>query len=700
MTDIDVELRSEIQQAYRTYLENKGFKPRYGQRLMIAELVKGLSRPESDGPALCVVEAGTGTGKTVSYLLGALPLAKHLDKRLVVSTATVALQEQIVFKDLPDVLKSSGLTFSFALAKGRGRYLCLSRLDQLLQEADPNMALYDDELFERPDAASKQLYEAMANRYISGTWDGDRDNWDDELDSEQWQPLTTDHRQCTNRRCSHFSGCSFFKARQDLEKADCIVANHDLVLADLSLGGGAILPEPQDTLYIFDEGHHLADKTLQHFSYRMRLGSAGQWFKQLPRTIQRQLKLLTEPESLARICAPVNELVESAEPLLSLLSALVVPFADKVQDKRRGSSHWRFPGGVVTSEIRELSDRLRTVLVRLHTQLDAAANVVQEAIQDPSDGIDRNLAERTYPVFSQLAGRAESMCQLLQAYARIDTGSPPQARWVSFLEREGAQDDIELACSPIIAAGTLQTQLWSRCYGALVTSATLTALDSFARLQLHTGLPDTARYCRVQSPFNYAQNATLIVPSMQAEPGDAAAHDQVIIQALQASVDTREGTLVLFSSWRQMLAVRDGLEVRLQALVLSQGGRSKQALLREHRERIDKNEGSILFGLASFAEGVDLPGRYLTHVVIAKIPFAVPDEPVEAALNEWVREQGRDPFMEIAVPDASVRLIQACGRLLRSESDTGRVTILDSRLRTRRYGRALLQSLPPFTLQI
>nr|WP_207063172.1 ATP-dependent DNA helicase DinG [Motiliproteus sp. SC1-56] len=692
-------LREEVQGAYRQYLESKGYRPRYGQRLMIAEAVKGLLGAEGR-PAFAVVEAGTGTGKTVAYMLAALPVARHLDKRLVISTATVALQEQIVFKDLPDLQAHSGLEFTFELAKGRGRYLCLSKLDQLLQqheEQDPNRALYEDEQALRLDEGSYALYRELSEAYVRGDWDGDRDNWPDELDYRQWQPVTTDHRQCTNRRCAHFSGCSFFRARQGLEQADCIVANHDLVLSDLSLGGGAILSDPQDTLYVFDEGHHLADKALQHFSHRVRVRATGAWLKQLPKTLHRLLKELGNPDALARHLAPTGELIETAVPLLTSLDQLGLELEQQTGSSREREQHFRFSGGQLPSALIELSGQLSGIFGRLATQLDASVETLKEAITEPLIGIPREEAERWFPILATMQGRLENALGLWRDYAAAATEGPlPQARWLSRLESITDGEDREFCASPILAAEALREQLWDKCAGAVVTSATLTALDRFDHLLLQTGLPADARFSRVPSPFQYEQAAEIRIPRLSADPSDPQGHDAAVVETLESALKPDQSALVLFTSWRQMLAVRDAASKELRARILAQGEHSKQELLRRHRERVDEGKGSVLFGLASFAEGVDLPGAYLQHVVIAKIPFGVPGHPVDAALYDWVRERGGDPFMELSVPEASVRLIQACGRLIRSEQDRGVITLLDNRLRSKRYGRALLDALPPF----
>ena len=233
----------------------------------------------------------------------------------------------------------------------------------------------------------------------------------------------------------------------------------------------------------------------------------------------------------------------------------------------------------------------------------------------------------------------------------------------------------------------------------IVTSATITALNSFDRFKLHSGAPSDANYKAVASPFNYA-NATFIVPAMDCDPGDAQAHTEALIERFPHILDQNEGSLVLFSSRRQMQDVYQGLSGEFRGRILMQGDYSKQEILRRHKEAVDGGRGSVIFGLASFAEGVDLPGDYCRHVVIAKIPFAVPDSPLEAALAEWVEAQGRNAFMEISVPDAALRLVQASGRLLRTEQDSGRVTLMDRRILTRRYGRDILDSLPPFTREL
>ena len=253
-------IKGDIQTAYRQFLRERELTPRYGQKLMIATIANTLSAIETDDqgnrmgdqPHLCVIEAGTGTGKTLAYLLAALPIALALEKTLVISTATIALQEQIVHKDLPEVEKHTGLSFSFTLAKGRGRYLCLSKLERILLNTATDQgvsgSLFGDMGADDPLPVSEEalpVYRTMVDALAAGEWDGDRDNWPTEIEQSIWTPVTTNYHQCTGRQCTNVSTCSFFKAREDMDDHTCIVANHDLVLADLVLGGGAILPPPR-----------------------------------------------------------------------------------------------------------------------------------------------------------------------------------------------------------------------------------------------------------------------------------------------------------------------------------------------------------------------------------------------------------------------------------------------------------------------
>jgi len=494
--------------------------------------------------------------------------------------------------------------------------------------------------------------------------------------------------------------CSFFKARDALQYADVIVTNHDLVLSDLALGGGAILSPPADTIYIFDEGHHLPEKALNHFGGFCRLGSSRQWLEDCRGQLAQAASQLSAAPDLSESIAKLAPLLEDLNHAMAEVEQLVPGLVDPASMPPAGErGHYRFPHGEVPASLRESAERLALMFDRLHGQLQRLENRMEDALDGDITGIDASEAEAWYAAIGAMVSRAEGNLALWSNYASatVDQGSPI-ARWINIFS-SGGQRAFELRSSPVLAADILQEHLWSQAAAVIATSATMTALNSFERFILHSGVPRNSSFKVVPSPFEYTQ-ATLRVPSMDCDPGQPEQHTQALVEMLPQWLDASKGSLVLFSSRRQLQDVYEGIAADWQARILLQGDYSKAETLRRHRAAVDGGSGSVIFGLASFAEGVDLPGVYCEHVVIAKIPFAVPDNPLEAALSEWVESQGRNAFMDVTVPDASLRLVQACGRLLRTELDTGTVTICDSRLLTRRYGKALLDALPPFRREL
>jgi len=714
-------LKQEIQQAYRDLLAGKGIRARYGQRLMIAEIARYMGDITADDgrrtspPATCVIEAGTGTGKTLAYLVAAIPVARSLGKTLVISTATVALQDQIVLRDLPDLKQHTGLEFSWTLAKGRGRYLCMSRLEARLHDEghgdSETLPLFLLDPGGEGDAESRALFEQMLGRYGNRSWDGDRDHWPEQIPDEIWRQVTTDHRQCTNRHCSYFDSCAFFDARKELDQADVVVANHDLVLADLALGGGAILPEPENTLYIFDEAHHLPDKALNHFAASVSLNGTRQWLKQLSQALVKIQPYLPPGSSATKLLDKIGQSARDTDQVLARVYEETEKNTPWEFNEERRAAQWRYPEGELPEALAALAAEARVTTAGLVRHLDSLTEELQGAFDERRDHeIDRETAEAWYPVIGTFHSRAEDQLRLWQAWCEQVSGSgteepaaeappnqartPPPARWTVRQRWEHAED-ITLYSSPVLADNLLYSRLWSRAYGAVLTSATLTALGRFDRLRSRAGLPEASRYSVVPSSFRYEEMATIEVPAMRALPTDEAFTD-ALIERLPELWAGEAATLVLFTSRRQMQQVRDALAPEHPGLILTQDDMAKGEVLRQHCARVDEGRPSVLFGVASFAEGIDLPGRYLRHVVITRLPFSVPDDPIGASLAEWVSQRGGNPFMEITVPDASVKLVQAVGRLLRTEHDSGRITVLDRRIVARRYGQLLLDALPPF----
>lgn len=698
------EVKDKIQSAYRQLLESRELTPRYGQRQMIAEIANTLAVLAVDDdcePPICVVEAGTGTGKTLAYVLAVLPLAQALGYKVVIATATVALQEQVVLKDIPEILLGSDLDFSYSLAKGRGRYLCLSKLDMLLKGNDSMQAmmdLYGEEL-DDPGTGDLALYEKMLDELSAGNWQGDRDDWLEPIADSNWRPLTVDNAQCMGPKCSHFRNCCFYQARESMDKADCIVSNHDLVLSDLALGGGVILPDPEKCIYIFDEAHHLPFKSNNHFSSFSRIKATNAWLERSENIFQGLLKDDfidgTEQQSLTRLVRSTRESLDQSWILLEqTLQSL-----ESIDSYENRAQH-AFKLGVVPDEIRELAANLASQFTRISAGLQGILDDLKLTMEEAADVRKQQLAEQWFPIIGSLGKRAGGNLELWLSYAASDPeGKAPCARWLTFNDNEAASD-ISLSSSPVLAADNLQLRLWQSCGGAVLTSATLSALGQFAMLQMRAGLPEHTHYLSIPSPFDFAAAASLVVPRMNCEPSDTEKHTEFIVKAIPDLLQKKSAALMLFSSRRQMNDVLQRLPADWRELILCQDDYQKAQLLKYHRQRVDKGEGSIIFGLSSFAEGVDLPGNYCTHVLIAKIPFAVPNDPIEMTLSEWIEQQGMNAFMTLAVPDAAFRLVQASGRLLRSETDIGQITLFDERIVNRRYGKTILDSMPPYRREI
>lgn len=699
-------LKQEIQQAYSQFLKSKDLKPRYGQRLMIAEIAKALAAIETDAEGkrvndagVVAIEAGTGTGKTVSYLLAALPIAKALGKKVVISTATITLQEQIIYRDLPDVLHHSGLSFRFALAKGRGRYVCLSKLDQKQHQHALQESLFAEEgLPSNDDEQQIKAYQELMQALFSKEWNGERDAWSEQIDDAIWQNLTADRNECMGRRCQYASQCGFMKARENMGIADCIVANHDLVMADLALGGGAILPAPEETIYIFDEAHHLPEIALRHFTGQLRVNSSLHWSEQsikqlqeITRNYSALIDLLDKLAALPAMLLEVNQFYKQLKPMVeSLLENLEADSYDMQQGRL---PHYRFEHGAIPAALADMASSLVKSFQPVIDDLSDAHEIIAAHIEANQTAYSMAQLEALYAEIGMMLNNAERQYGLWQAYSK-EFKELPDSRWIQLVQ-SGDFMDYELAASPLLAAETLHRYLWHSCYSAILTSATLTALGEFNRLRMQSGLPHYARTCIVPSPFDYPNNAEFVVPNLQFEPNHPQ-HSHEVVALFDRLVSTNLGVLVLFSSRRQMEETYELLSVDWQDKILCQTHMSRKALLETHKERVDAKQQSILFGMASLAEGVDLPGEYCTHVIIDKLPFAVPNDPVSAALDEWLKDKGRNAFVEVSLPEVSQKLVQACGRLIRNESDKGRITLLDKRILTKRYGKQLLDTLPPF----
>jgi len=691
-----------MKQVIRTSYKHIGeslpnFNPRKQQTFLIAEIAKTLAGEYEKTRKIIVIEAGTGTGKSLAYSLGAIPLALSRQKKVCISTATVALQEQLVDKDLPFLQEHGGIQFKYTLAKGRNRYVCQHKLQMAATPSDEPQAGFT--FAEKPSEYDIKLLKQLHLALNEGRWQGDLDSWADTIPHHIWQQIQCDKHSCLKHLSEH-THCPFHKARETMAESDVLVVNHSLLLADLELGGGKILPEPEDTFYIIDEAHHLPKVTRDHSSASVMLKGAIDWLNKLKECGDKVSNLIKSQSSIS----PALKLGDDCQELLVDMQKVVTffdnnktgYFSEAINNDKEAL--FRFENGLIPTALKQWAEDLADLSKKCLNHTNKLYNQLIESVKDGD--VAMYLAEAQLAELGFLIQRLENFNALWTMYAKTDSEKgAPLARWVEFVS--GKRQDYILSASPIEVGFALEDMLWSKCEGAVLCSATVRALNSFDHFRRQVGLQnnDGTQYQAVNSPFDYQNNAVLRIPKLTNEPSQPQFTDE-LIKVLPNLIAQDKATLVLFSSYWQMEQVAKALREKHKLQIQVQGEQSRQHIIDNHKKRCDNELPSTLFGTQSFSEGLDLPGKYLTNLIITKLPFSVPTSPVEEAQSEYITAKGGNPFMSLSVPETSKKLIQATGRLLRNEKDHGTITILDKRLMTKRYGKDLLDSLPPFKREL
>jgi len=675
-----------------------GFRARASQGRMIAEVAKAFGH----GGGVAVIEAPTGTGKSMAYLIAGVEVARFQKKKLLIATATVALQEQLVQRDIPLYLKLNGIEAKVALAKGRGRYMCprnLAMAANSIHDAQLGLAGFEADLMlwnKPPQPRDKQALAKLREAFDRSAWNGDMDAAPEPVSDLLRPMITTTAGGCTNRKCSQFMICPFFAARRAVEDAEIIVANQDLVLADLTMPGeeegdgaqawgGVILPRPDETLYIFDEGHHLPGKAIDRGAAEVYMTTSVRQLSRLGRQVHAAYSL-TDKERLGKLGLDqgdekLQELGNALEELEKAIRLGWLPDPAETEPMYRGS----------LGQLPEPWVEQARMLDLLTGEVQRWLGAVRRAVVEMTDGGPTQEAlSRELGIALERIGRQASCWRAWSADDPDD--APPLARWVSL----GADQQLVCHASAVSAAGLLRSVLWGNASGVVLTSATLSAGGNFRGFADAVGLPDDAVTVSLPSPFDLAAQARLEVPAMRTLPDAREAHAEEISAWLADNLDWDAGNLVLFTSRAKLDRVLQKLPIARVRKVRAQGSLGKSQLIAEHCADVDAGKGSTLFGLASFGEGLDLPGRLCETVVITQLPFAVPTDPVGATYAEWLESRGRNPFIEVSVPEATRLLTQYCGRLIRNETDHGRIVLLDRRVVTKRYGSGMLKALPPF----
>ena len=600
-----------------------GFAPRAVQQTMAQAVEEVIAERQ-----VLIAEAGTGTGKTYAYLVPALMSGK----RVIVSTGTKTLQDQLFHRDLPQVRSVLGARLSAALLKGRANYLCLHRLEQAQQEG---------RFASREQAAELQAIRAWSKRTLAG----DRAELAEIAeDSPLWPRVTSTTENCLGSDCPMFAECFVVKARRAAQEADLVVVNHHLLFADLAIkqeGFGEILPGAH--AFILDEAHQIPELAGQFFSVNLSA---------------RQLNELAG-DALAE-CANVSGALAALQPLVDPLNLAV---------KRLRLALDRFPPKGAFHQI-ERDGEVERELAALHEALSALA-----AALDQQSERSRGLASVSERATEQVARLAH-----LTDNHRHDT-----VHWY-----ELSSHGFAFHATPLDLAPPLR-ELRAQSHAAWIfTSATLSVAGQFTHFARQLGLDDPVELC-LDSPFDYARQALAYLPQGLPDPSAQDYTERVIDAALPVLEASRGRAFLLFTSHRALRRAAEILPSRVAFPLFVQGSAPRNRLLEAFRE----SGNGVLLGAASFWEGVDVAGEALSVVVIDKLPFAAPDDPVLVARLDALREAGANPFTDWQVPNAVIALKQGAGRLIRDVNDRGVLMLCDPRLSSRGYGKLFLASLPP-----
>jgi ATP-dependent DNA helicase DinG len=614
--------------------------PLYEYRTGQIQMAQAVSDAFEQNQHLCV-EAGTGTGKTLAYLLPVI----FSDKRVIISTATKNLQEQLFLKDVPFLEKTLGQKLSVCYMKGRSNYLCWNKLEEI--EGQPY-------LFSPHDPE----YLRLIKKWAQQTRTGDRAELAElPEDYALWRHLDARRETCAGQKCRNFEACFVTKVRQKALESDIVIVNHHLFFADLALRQedfGSVLPDY--SVIVFDEAHEIEDVATQYF------GVMASNFRMEELIRDANAVLAETGASSAFLMDQLSKLAERTREFFACFQGKEGRFV--LQPLNAGNGIRRGPNGNDN-----LSDSYRALRLELHvvrTSLDS--------IPTRNDKIE-SLIRRSMELEDELA-------EILEIESK---------EHVYWCENRGR--GVFLWASPIHVASLLKDRLFSEVNSAILTSATLATGGNFSFVKSRLGLEE-ARELIIPSHFDFASQAILYVPRNIPEPRE----EGWVLYAcreLETILDASDGrAFVLFTSYAQMEQVYQSLKNRLRFPMFIQGERSKSGLLESFRN----TPNAVLFATSSFWQGVDVQGEQLSCVVIDKLPFSVPSDPVVAARIAHITESGGNAFYEYQIPAATILLKQGMGRLIRSKTDRGILALLDKRMITKSYGRMFLQSLPPAPL--
>ena len=615
------------------------------QQLEMAEAVDAAFQDDEH----LVVEAGTGVGKSFAYLMPAVHFALEEEEKIIISTNTINLQEQLINKDIPFLESVLPEPFNAVLVKGRGNYLCRRRLD--------NLVTYERALFETLDEV-EEIQRII--RWSNETRDGSLADIEPQPMSDVWSQVAAESDNCLNVRCPNYQNCFYFKARGRIENADLVIVNHHLLFSDWALRKEnpitAVLP-PYSYL-ILDEAQHLENVATEHIGI--------------------QLSNYRVKHFLDSLCNPKQK----GGLLLRLKAESVIGFVEQARDRANelfnSIADWTGNSTEGTKAI-ERKDFVPNVMDRPLRYLENALRILQ-------DGVKTDDEKTEVEAHSKRCVKLRNDIDAMLTQPELDW-----VYWVELTARRYAT--ISLNAAPISVSDDLSAHLFAKIKSAVMTSATLSTNRNFDYFKNQVGLNDCHELL-VGSPFNYSDQVRIYIPKQMPDPRSYKFIPAAIEKIKEYLKLTHGKAFVLFTSYKMMDEIYEAVAPYLEKLGIAAfkqgGGMSRHTMLEEFRQDID----SVLFGTNSFWEGADVQGEALSNVIIVKLPFSVPTHPVAQARADYIEMRGGNAFMEYSLPEAILRLKQGFGRLIRNKTDKGIVAILDSRVLTKTYGKMFLNSLP------
>jgi ATP-dependent DNA helicase DinG len=674
--------------------------PRFEARPQQKEMLKDVLEAYNTN-SIALIEAGTGTGKSLAYLIPALLFASVHQEKTVISTKTITLQEQLIQKDIPNLIEALNLDLKVTLVKGMGNYLCLKKLEE---------SRFEKHHLNLEERGELSQIEAWRETTVCGT----KSSLPFHPSLTVWEKVSAEADVCQKKQCPFFESCFFFKARQEMEQSQILVVNHHLLFSDLSVraqDGEGILPEFKRL--IIDEAHHIEDIATQFFATHLNdiqlsriLGKlmsdkGGQNTGKLP-LLKEKLYAYYKTKDLKTIDPLIsrlsNDLPFEKNELRRSLKELFVAYQDLKDlfttredgDKLRLLlEHKKSPLWIerIIPQTEQLKREFNRFIKSLNGVLDEMSFLKEEKLLENLKGLIADI--KSY------GEKLKNMGSLFSLFISEEDKKDS----VSWIESRGLIGETQLVEAPLNSAQKIANHLFKPLLTTVLSSATLTTNNNFDFIKKRLGidplfLGEKKVIERVlDSSFDYKKQALFLIPTDFPSPQDPSFIDHakpLIFEAIQA---TQGATFVLFTSYGMLNQCYQSLKEALQKAgytLLKQGDSSRTNLIKMFK----KTPRSILFGTDSFWEGVDIAGDALKCVILVKLPFRPPKDPLQEARNELILEEGGNPFLEHMVPTAIVKFKQGFGRLIRTKTDRGCVICLDTRLLSKFYGKLFLDSLP------